>query len=943
MAPSKRKKTIPSAGPKRGGHRAESWKAPRNLNSFFYAAAVLLAVGGQILVLKGSFSLGICFSGLGVLVFAAVYLGYLNFSKINFQLFLPPSPRPSSPPGRRKLKNSRGGVPRRLIHAEKKHFSFTLRGVVVAVLLLASLGLGVKGQMLLRDMSHPPLEGLKYYFGGVLLFIVALWPWKREELKMAPLNPKTEWVTFGLIMVLAAFLRIYKLDTIPSGIFFDMGFQGYGALKILHEGWRPFNLVDIGPMFPSAPVPIYFGAIWFMFFKNTQFNLNLFYVFFCLASFPLIYWTFRQLAGPRVALLTLFILAVMRWNLTFARNSFPPALIPFFMFGTLALLLHGLRTQKRWTFVTAAILFGVGLYTYQSYKAFLLVVLLVSVYECVANWKAVKANFPMILVFSLIFLALASPMIQIAVKNKSFSTREDELSIMHKVKMEKSWAPLIANTAYTALMFNRRGDPNPRHNLQDHRQLDDVTGILLFFGLFYALFHFWRRKYFYALSGFFVMSLPCLLTIDPAHSSRMYGMTAFVAFLSASALAALWGRLRAAGGFMGEMLFLLLLIVPLVQMTTQNYKTYFIEQAGNISSWGEFSTAETTIGRKFAEYGDKYDCYVSPRYYGFFTITYLDYFFQDKVKRLDLQEGLASLPGPGRGLLYGLEQGRTGVLDTLKSLYPGGEAEIAKDPNGTPFVYFYRVPPEVVDKARGLKARFLDGKEEQVSRFPEGLPAGRATFTGDIFIDVTGPYHFNFPKGMSWSIGGIPVREGGLVQLIKGIHPIEIHYSAPGANVNLSILEEEPSGKKTTLGPDKFLSLPFARGLKAQYYASLDSSEKPFLVEWEPVLNFVNGNDFPSQGSAMGIHWSGILNAPTSGLYHFSTRTSGEGRLTLDRREVIKKGEVQGQVQLTSGPHSVDVYYQKPGGWGADFSFLWMKPGDRMMDVVPNSAFGEVR
>jgi len=937
MAISKKKKTTKAPRPGSGNF----WS---NLGT---GAAVLLALAGQFLFLKGSQALGMFLTVAGLGLLAAIVLGWLDLSKISFLISLPKSPvkpkvkiRPAASFPRRGSsgKSSRGVVP-----TFETFKGITPLGIFRTFLVLAAIYLGSKGQAALADMGRADTVGLWYYFVGVILFLAALWPWKREGLKLLPLAPKVEWALFGAVMVLAAFLRLYKLDTIPSGIFFDMGFQGYGALKILHERWFPWEL-NITENFPSAPVPIYFGALWFMFFKNTQFNLNLFYVTMSLASFPLIYWTFRQLAGPRVALLSLYILAVMRWNLNFSRNSFPPSLLPFFMFATLGCLLYGLRTKKLWPFVTAGVLFPVGLYAYQTYVMFTVVVFLCALYECVNNWQAVKANAKHLAVFSAIFLVLSGPFFKAMLTGES-STRIKQLSIFNRCKEQHSIQPLLVNLKYTALMYNLRGDPNPRHNLQDHRQLDDVTGFLLLFGVFYALARGWRRKYFYGLVGFFVMAVPCLITIDPAHSSRMYCQTAFVAFLSACVVSALWSRARSLGGQKGEILFLLFLVPPMGLMLKQNFHTYFVEQANNYASWAEFSIAESTIGRKFADYGDKYDCYVSPRYYSHYTIDYLDYFFLDKVKRMDLPETLAALPAPGRGLLYAMEQGRTGVLDTLRSYFPGGEAEIDKDPNGGGFLYFYRVPPEIVDKARGLKAEFSDGKEGQAAQFPEVLPPGpyHATFTGDIFITLSGEYHFNFPKKMSWTIGGESVREGVGVKLAKGFHPVKIHWTQPEGNSGLAITFDGPSGKKSLLGGSNFMTIPSTLGLKGQYYGSLDFTGVPFLEQWEPVLNFVNGNDFPVQGGAMGVHWSGTLNAPESGNYRFSTRTSGTGGLKIDRHTAIPDGKPQGEVHLTKGPHSIDVYYAKPNGWGADFTFLWIKPGDMSFDVVPNSAFGEVR
>jgi hypothetical protein len=280
-----------------------------------------------------------------------------------------------------------------------------------------------------------------------------------------------------------------------------------------------------------------------------------FYLFFSvmsLVTLPLVYWTFREIAGPRLALVGLALLAVMRWNINFARNGFPTNQVPLYTFGTLAFLLYGIRTGKRWAFYVAATLFAMGLYTYQAYKIVPFLVLLFALYEFVTNRKAVLSKWKSILGFCALFLVLAAPYIEHTYRG-GLGSREASLSILARVQQSGSWQPLVDNITRTAVMFHWRGDGNGRHNLQDHRMLDDVTGVLFFIGLILALFTLWRKSSFYGLLGFLVMCVPCLLSIDPAHANRMLGITPFLALLAAMPLALLWGLVRPdAWGVRGE-------------------------------------------------------------------------------------------------------------------------------------------------------------------------------------------------------------------------------------------------------------------------------------------------------------------------------------------------------------------------------------------------------
>src|SRR5208282_1229908 len=125
------------------------------------------------------------------------------------------------------------------------------------------------------------------------------------------------------------------------------------ALRLLHENLKPPFML---PQFAANPsYLVYLLAFWFRWLSPTQVNLFLFYVLFALAALPLVYWTFRQLAGPRAALLTLFFISIMRWHMVFSRIGFRGIQVPFYMFGTLAFMLYGLKRKKRWAFFVAAL------------------------------------------------------------------------------------------------------------------------------------------------------------------------------------------------------------------------------------------------------------------------------------------------------------------------------------------------------------------------------------------------------------------------------------------------------------------------------------------------------------------------------------------------------------------------------------------------------------
>ena len=64
--------------------------------------------------------------------------------------------------------------------------------------------------------------------------------------------------------------------------------------------------------------------------------------------------------------------------------------------------------------------------------------------------------------------------------NHTAGNRESDVFIGNNMAAQHSLKPLWNQAVSNILMFNREGDPNPRHNLPGTRMLDDVTGVFLY-------------------------------------------------------------------------------------------------------------------------------------------------------------------------------------------------------------------------------------------------------------------------------------------------------------------------------------------------------------------------------------------------------------------------------------------------------------------------------
>jgi hypothetical protein len=142
------------------------------------------------------------------------------------------------------------------------------------------------------------------------------------------------------------------------------------------------------------------------------------------------------------------------------------------------------------------------------------------------------------------------------------------------------------------------------------------------------------------------------------------------------------------------------------------------------------------------------------------------------------------------------------------------------------------------------------------------------------------------------------------------------------------------------LDAGSFDSLASPRGLLGLYFRGGEWNGTPFLEEWDPVLNFTNGNDF-STAPVCPVLWTGKLEVEDPGNYRFLFTPPSSARLKIDGKEWNGENPGNTGVFLKKGSHSLDLYAGHAGYWPS-FSFMWVKPNGKV-EVVPYSAFGEVR
>lgn len=180
--------------------------------------------------------------------------------------------------------------------------------------------------------------------------------------------PRSELLALAVVMLVAVFLRTYRLTDLPSGLHGDEAITGLEGLRILREG-------PIGPYSPEAlgqPAgPLYLTALAVALFGNTILAVRIVPAFLGIVTVLALYVVARRSFGATVGLLGAALLATMGWHIHFAHIGFPVEAWPLMAILAAGALAEALREGRaRWWMIAGAVS-GLGLYAYNAHPLLL--------------------------------------------------------------------------------------------------------------------------------------------------------------------------------------------------------------------------------------------------------------------------------------------------------------------------------------------------------------------------------------------------------------------------------------------------------------------------------------------------------------------------------------------------------------------------------------------
>lgn len=374
---------------------------------------------------------------------------------------------------------------------------------------------------------------------------------------------KNNYILLG-IMGIAAFFRLWLIQYYPGGLFPDEAANGLDINSIFNGDIQPFYERGNG----REALFFYFLAIPVAIFGRGPWQHHIISAGFGIVEVLAAYFLTKRMFGQRTAYLASFFMAVSSYAVTLSRTAFRANTIPLFTTLTLLFLVKFFQSkdpkEKAWSAFFAGISFGLGFYTYISYRMMIPLLLMFAVLLLFSQRTRIKKIFKEYLKPKLIFaggfvLSFAWLGYYFITHPGSFIGRAGQVSVFNEdLNKGDLVGTVIEVFRLTMISFFKNGDLNWRHNVSGYPFLSEFISpffgiVLIFFtwSIFKLLKQSWDKKIkeqtvYQALvaSWFWLMLVPEITTAEGIpHGLRLIGVIPAIFILSAYGVNKFWEKI----------------------------------------------------------------------------------------------------------------------------------------------------------------------------------------------------------------------------------------------------------------------------------------------------------------------------------------------------------------------------------------------------------------
>lgn len=490
-------------------------------------------------------------------------------------------------------------------------------------------------------------------------------------------------VLLGIILI-AAFLRLYRLDSLPPGDNVDSAEYGLDAFQLLRGEWAVFFPTNRG----REALYSYFVAAAFWLLEPSTLAIYATSAMAGILTIPLIYLIGQSLFavedetlkrwGPSVAAL---MVAVSYWHLNWSRFGVRAIIVPIIVILTIYYLYRGLHTGSRAAYLGCGLYLGLSFYTYQSARALPLLVLLGFGYQALAKRKVSRDIVKNAgLVFAIAGLVLI-PLVQYALTHPDvFNQRTDETLVFNTAPDLGGKVVALGRLALDVVMaFSIQGDDRFLNHIPGRPALNPFLSVALLAGIVVSIRRVRRLPYALLLSWLVVMTLPAILAIRGSHEKRAIGSLPAVALLIAVGLLVPWDKVRhwakQQTGRWAKAVpasFIALVTAGFIYTGVATYRDYFVIWGSDPDLFTHFEAGIAAMGRYIGGLPADEGIYLSPTPADHMSL---------RINSSD-RPGIASYNGrvclvvptrPANDVIYVIVPGEDKTsLNLLQTIFPGG-------------------------------------------------------------------------------------------------------------------------------------------------------------------------------------------------------------------------------------------------------------------------------
>jgi hypothetical protein len=424
---------------------------------------------------------------------------------------------------------------------------------------------------------------------GIALLVASQTPWGRVH--ALPGQWRRDWHSYrlpALLLLVAAFLRLYRLADLPQDLHGDMASHGMQALAL--AAGRVSGIVALGwadiPMLGFLPV----AAMMRLSGDTGVVGLGLASALGGVLSVWGLYVWLHELLGRRVALIGAALLTVSYTHIHFSRIAEYMDPVPFAVWS-LALLTVGLRRRQSLPFVLSGLLLAGASLMYYSGRVILVVVALFLLYLLLVDRSLLWASRRGLLWLAMGAVVGMGPMLLFfLLEPAGWLQRSREVWVFNPPVLEHSRIKygvetvgqiLLEQARRSLLMFNLSIDSSTQFGFP--RPLaDSITGPLVVLGAAYALAHLRRwATGLLAIALLTVILVGSILTDNPPFWPRLVFVLAPAMGLAAVAVDRSWDAVTNAFGQETSRILVPIVVGLLLYVGLLNWTLYYQFAASN--------------------------------------------------------------------------------------------------------------------------------------------------------------------------------------------------------------------------------------------------------------------------------------------------------------------------------------------------------------------------